>query len=201
MSTIYSWLSNATFVALFGDSYPNDHIEQALRDRLPGRFLGQGEIGERYGDGVVSHHVPARIALLHKTLSAQPAGDIILVGRSSGGRVATRLAADQPGLPGVRAIACLGYPFQRPQKDPEPDRYSHLTRLTVPSLILQGDRDEYGDVTRARDYALSDAVRLEFISSNHNMNLTPKAWDYVAGRICDFAARQLPPAQTYHLAA
>ncbi len=71
---------------------------------------------------------------------------IVVGGKSMGGRMATHLAA-QPerwrGDPPLVGAVAFGYPL----KPPGPrggDRVSHLHRLGVPTLIVQGTRDSFG---------------------------------------------------------
>ncbi len=71
---------------------------------------------------------------------------VVLAGKSLGGRMATHLAADPAAW---RAAAPLGgaVAFGYPLRPPGPrggDRVSHLRRLAVPTLIVQGTRDTFG---------------------------------------------------------
>lgn len=71
---------------------------------------------------------------------------IVLAGKSLGGRMATHLAADpaawRAAVPLAGAVA-FGYPL-RPPGPRGGDRVSHLRRLAVPTLIVQGTRDTFG---------------------------------------------------------
>lgn len=71
---------------------------------------------------------------------------IVLAGKSLGGRMATHFAADPAGwraaVPLAGAVA-FGYPL-RPPGPRGGDRVSHLRRLAVPTLIVQGTRDTFG---------------------------------------------------------
>ena len=74
------------------------------------------------------------------------AARLIIGGKSMGGRMATHLAAapelwpaDAPPLDGV---VVLGYPLRPPGG--RGDRVSHLLRIAVPTLIIQGTRDSFG---------------------------------------------------------
>lgn len=69
--------------------------------------------------------------------------DLVLGGRSLGGRVASRLAAgDQP----CAGLVLLGYPLH-PARRPERLRTDHWVNLDVPMLFVQGDRDLLCDLT------------------------------------------------------
>ncbi len=66
-------------------------------------------------------------------------GSEVLIGRSFGGRVCTRLAVLAP----PRALVVLGYPI-RPPGLPRPLDEAALKALTCPTLILQGADDALG---------------------------------------------------------
>lgn len=96
-----------TYLYLGGDSYPLDqHIEEALRNRLakPGTlFLGEREIV-----GSVIHQGFARRAHLDKAIASLGRSGIILIGRSSGARIVTMLAAERPGDNEVAPVSETG---------------------------------------------------------------------------------------------
>jgi len=66
---------------------------------------------------------------------------IILGGHSYGGRMASMLAADEPGL--AEALLLLSYPLHPPQK-PAQLRTQHFARLRTPALFVSGVRDGFG---------------------------------------------------------
>lgn|GEM_PF-1468445 len=190
--SVRSQLSHATFLFMSGDRYPDDqYIETALCDRLPGLHLTYGALIERFADGAPPLGLAPRITFLRRILASIPTQNLILVGRSSGGRVITRLAAEFTDISPMAGIVCLGYPFRHPEKAHEPDRVDHLTRVSVPTLILQGDQDEYGDKSAALLYPLSTSTQLEFIAATHVLRLQPENWDALADRICRFAADRM----------
>ena len=78
--------------------------------------------------------------------AATPPAQLLIGGKSMGGRMATHLAAtpdlwpaDAPPLDGV---VVLGYPLKPPGG--RGDRVSHLLQISVPTLIIQGTRDSFG---------------------------------------------------------
>jgi hypothetical protein len=77
---------------------------------------------------------------------------IFLGGHSYGGRMASILAADEPGL--VDTLLLLSYPLH-PPRAPEQMRTQHFPRLETPTLFVSGMRDGFGTITE-----LETAVRL-----------------------------------------
>ena len=86
-------------------------------------------------------------ALCHATvraavaLAAQLLPGVALVagGRSFGGRMTSQAQAETP-LPGVRALAFLGFPLH-PAGRPGDSRAEHLARVAIPMRFVQGTRD------------------------------------------------------------
>jgi predicted alpha/beta-hydrolase family hydrolase len=74
-------------------------------------------------------------------------GSITLGGQSYGGRQATMLAADEPGL--VEALLLFSYPLHPPGK-PERLRTEHFPRLRVPALFVHGTADPFGSIIELR---------------------------------------------------
>jgi predicted alpha/beta-hydrolase family hydrolase len=64
---------------------------------------------------------------------------IFIGGRSMGGRMASYVASDV----GATALACFGFPF-RPPWNPSELRIDRLKDIKVPTLIVQGERDNFG---------------------------------------------------------
>ena len=76
-----------------------------------------------------------------------------------GGRVASLVADDA----GVNGLACLGYPFHAPGKEPGPNRLEHLEGLKTPTLICQGTRDTLGTQDEIAGYPLSANIQLHWL--------------------------------------
>ena len=84
--------------------------------------------------------------------------NMVIGGKSMGGRMASLIAEDS----GARGLVCLGYPFHPPGK-PEVMRTSHLLRLRLPALIVQGTRDTFGGPDEVRALALPPNLRIHWI--------------------------------------
>jgi uncharacterized protein len=67
---------------------------------------------------------------------------LVAGGRSSGARVACRTAE----AVGAVAALCLAFPLRPPRRSPPPapSRLPELDAVTVPVLVVQGERDPFG---------------------------------------------------------
>jgi len=83
---------------------------------------------------------------------------IVLAGRSMGGRMASMIADEFE----VMALVCLGYPFHPPRK-PDKLRTEHLEDLATPTLVLQGERDDFGNVDEVAGYRLSKSIAVTWV--------------------------------------
>jgi hypothetical protein len=70
-------------------------------------------------------------------------GRVFLGGHSYGGRQASMLGADEPGL--IAGLLLLSYPLHPPHR-PEQQRTQHLPDLRTPTLLVQGTRDPFGTI-------------------------------------------------------
>jgi predicted alpha/beta-hydrolase family hydrolase len=64
---------------------------------------------------------------------------LVVGGRSLGARVACRTAAET----GAAAVLCLAFPLHPPGR-PAKSRLAELEAVTVPVLVVQGERDPFG---------------------------------------------------------
>jgi uncharacterized protein len=79
----------------------------------------------------------------HLRTAELPDVPVVVGGRSSGARVACRTAE----ATGAAGILCLAFPLQPPArsgKQPSADRLPELEAVTVPVLVVQGERDRFG---------------------------------------------------------
>jgi uncharacterized protein len=97
-----------------------------------------------------------------------PASQLVIGGKSMGGRVASMLADEL----GVAGLVCLGYPFH-PAKRPDQTRTEHLRGLKTRTLIVQGTRDALGSRDEVAGYALSKRIRLKWIEDGDH-SLAPR---------------------------
>jgi uncharacterized protein len=74
-----------------------------------------------------------------------PGVPLIAGGKSFGGRMTSQAQAADP-LPGVRALAFIGFPLHA-AGNPSDERAQHLLDVKVPLLFLQGTRDDLADLS------------------------------------------------------
>lgn len=78
-----------------------------------------------------------------ESMRRQTSGRVFLGGHSYGGRQASMLAAEEPGL--VSDLLLLSYPLHPPRK-PDDLRTAHFPRLQTPALFVSGTRDGFGSI-------------------------------------------------------
>ena len=103
-------------------------------------------------------------------------------GKSMGGRMATHLASQ--GTAGLEGVIALGYPLHPPGK-PGQLRAAHLPAITVPVLIVQGERDAFGTPAELRPLlaAMNATVTLHVVPGGHSFEVTAPMLDAVAAWI------------------
>ena len=109
--------------------------------------------------------VPEYIA----AVDALETGQIVIGGKSMGGRVASMVADNLYTSNRVIGLLCLGYPFHPPAK-PHQLRTTHLTDLRTPTLIVQGTRDAFGTREEVSTYNLSNNIEILWLEDgNHDL--------------------------------
>jgi predicted alpha/beta-hydrolase family hydrolase len=89
-------------------------------------------------------------------------------GKSMGGRIASLIADDAD----VRGLVCLGYPFH-PTGRPERLRVEHLQTIKTPTLIVQGERDPFGNRQEVAGYKLSRNIQMHWLTDGDH-SFTPR---------------------------
>ena len=72
-----------------------------------------------------------------------PTSQLLIGGRSMGGRMCSMAVADETDPLDVAALVLMSYPLHPPKK-PENLRTEHLPRITVPTLCISGTKDNFG---------------------------------------------------------
>ena len=105
------------------------------------------EKGSKRPDAPKLAHAAVRAAVAEAARRC-PRLPLVAGGKSFGGRMTSQAQAAQL-LPGVIGIAFLGFPLH-PAGKLSDERAQHLAEVTVPTLFLQGTRDELADVDLMR---------------------------------------------------
>lgn len=111
------------------------------------------------------------------------AGQLLLGGRSYGGRMCSMAVAE--GLPAAGLIL-LSYPLHPPGR-PDKPRVDHFTDLDVPVLFVSGTRDPFGSPDEFDRYAaaIPGAVTQIWLPGGHD---PPRADAAIAGAVLDWLA-------------
>jgi len=118
---------------------------------------------------------------------------LFIGGKSMGGRIAS-LIADEAKVAG---LICLGYPFH-PTGKPDQLRVEHLQTIKTPTIILQGERDPFGNAEEVRGYELSRQVRVHWLPDGDH-SFKPRSssgrtqdenWRETISVIADFVRRR-----------
>jgi predicted alpha/beta-hydrolase family hydrolase len=96
---------------------------------------------------------------------------LIAGGRSAGARVACRTAA----VTGARAVLCLAFPVHPPGR-PEKSRLDELDAVTVPTLVVQGERDPFGMPPPARNRSVVTVAGTHSLRSSSAVAAAVSAW-------------------------
>ena len=83
-------------------------------------------------------------------------------GRSMGARVACRTAGELDAI----AVLCLAFPVRPPArkgKAPKPDRMDELDAVRVPTLVVQGEKDQFGQPTEGPNRTIAS------VPGNHGL--------------------------------
>ncbi|WP_440053867.1 alpha/beta family hydrolase [Pseudoalteromonas sp. T1lg65] len=95
---------------------------------------------------------------------------LFIGGKSMGGRMASMLACESELA--LKGVLVFGYPFHPPGK-PEKLRTDHFTKLSCPLLILQGERDTFGNRTEVDAMELPSQVEVKW-SRDGDHSLKPR---------------------------
>ena len=122
----------------------------AVTDAALGERVSVGLVEQPYRVAGRRSPAPARqldaawIAVVERLLADELHGlPHVVGGRSSGARVACRTAA----ATGAVGVLCLAFPLQPPPRvgaAATPSRLPELDAVTVPTLVVQGERDRFG---------------------------------------------------------
>lgn len=87
---------------------------------------------------------------------------LLVGGRSMGARVACRTAGELDAV----AVLCLAFPVRPPTrkgKPPKPGRMDELDAVKVPTLVVQGEKDQFGQPTDGPNRTIAS------VAGNHGL--------------------------------
>ena len=116
------------------------------------------------------------------------AARLFIGGKSMGGRIATHLAAQ--GVDSLAGVICFGYPLHPPGK-PEQLRVAHLPSITVPVLVIQGERDPFGTPAELKLHlaSINADVKLHVIErGDHSLAVRGRSPAETQSELADLAA-------------
>jgi predicted alpha/beta-hydrolase family hydrolase len=143
---------------------------------------------------------PDREPVLRETwlrvIESLAADNLVIGGKSLGGRIASMIADDVQPV----GLVCLGYPFH-PTGKPDQLRIEHLKGIQTPTLIVQGERDAFGNRSEVAAYPLSKNVRLHWLpDGDHSFKPRAKSgrsqldnWREGIQVVAEFIGRLPPP--------
>ena len=102
------------------------------------------EQGKKLTDPPPVCHATVCAAVIEAARRA-PGVKLIAGGKSFGGRMTSQAQALKP-LPNVSGLAFVGFPLHLAKK-PATERAKHLADVKIPTLFLQGTRDELADLS------------------------------------------------------
>jgi predicted alpha/beta-hydrolase family hydrolase len=110
-------------------------------------------------------------------------GPVVLGGHSYGGRQATMLAAEEPGV--AEALLLLSYPLHPPNK-PAQLRTAHFPQLRTPALFVSGTKDPFGTPDELRAALGLVPARHELClieNAGHDLKRPAFDWETVVAQI------------------
>ncbi|HEX2841669.1 alpha/beta family hydrolase [Hyphomicrobium sp.] len=99
-------------------------------------------------------------------------GQLLIGGKSLGGRVASLAAQGLYDAGHIAGLVCLGYPFHPPDK-PDQLRTQHLLALSCPTLIVQGTRDPFSGRDEVPGFGLPSAISV-YWATDGDHDLAPR---------------------------
>lgn len=123
------------------------------------------ERGSKRPDAPPLAHAAVRAAVA-QAQRQWPGLPLVAGGKSFGARMTSQAQAHEP-LPGVAALAFLGFPLH-PAKQPATQRADHLHKVACPMWFWQGTRDELAD------FALVTAL-VEQLAPRATLEVAPEA--------------------------
>ena len=100
---------------------------------------------------------------------------LFISGKSYGGRMVSHLISENDTIK-VSGLIYFGFPLHAPGKDSK-DRATHLNKVKIPQLFLQGERDKLANIELIREVVndLENAQLVEIEYADHSFNVPKKS--------------------------
>lgn len=190
-----------TFLVLGHGAGGNMHTPGLVRyaEAMTARGVGVVRFNFPYAEARRKAPDPqSRLVACYRDVADQVQADaahLYLGGRSMGGRIASHVVAE--GFP-ADGLIFLSYPLHPPGQ-PERLRTSHLKKIAVPMLFLQGSRDAFArlDLLRAAVEALPEATLHLIEGADHGLGVKDRDPDEVTREMVDATLRWLEGRRNY----
>jgi predicted alpha/beta-hydrolase family hydrolase len=148
-------------------------VEHALADADPALPVRRADFPYRLEGRRMPDRAPVAVAHLRAEATAWadelgvPTDQLLLGGRSYGGRMCSMAVAE--GLPAA-GLVLLSYPLHPPGR-PEKLRVEHFGQISVPTLFVSGDKDAFGTPDELAEHvaAIPGPVTTVTLSGAHDM--------------------------------
>lgn len=117
--------------------------------------------------------------------------DLVLGGRSMGGRIASMAVGDEVDPLPVRGLVLVAYPLHPPRR-PDRLRVEHFPRLRVPCLFVSGTKDTFGSPDELLHWTSTIPGPVEHVWVDGKGHDLKGADDTVAAAVAEWV-RRLPP--------
>lgn len=163
----------------------------SMADRLARRKVATLRYQFPYMEGGKKRTDSPAVAMATVRAAVETAGEIaprlpiIAGGKSFGGRMTSQTQAESR-LPGVRALAFLGFPLHPPGR-PGTKRAAHLADVKLPMLFLQGTRDTLADLVHVHEVvnSLGERATLHIVEGGDHSFKTLKSAGRSEGDVLD----------------
>ena len=128
-------------------------------------------------------------AAVAEARARQPKLPLFAGGKSMGSRMTTTAAAEGK-IPEIRGIVCYGFPLH-PAKELATSRAAHLAKVEIPTLFLQGTRDDLADLELMRGVvsSLKSHMRMHVVEgADHGFGILKSSGRTAAAVLSELAA-------------
>ncbi|MGH9139469.1 MAG: alpha/beta hydrolase family protein [Acidimicrobiales bacterium] len=171
-------MTSATLLLFPGAGSNRDQSTLRALDEAVSAMRGWSVVRADFPYRKAGRRAPDRPAVLMAAVREELAAissrrDLVVGGRSMGGRICSMVAAGADGLAPPKRLAgvvTISYPLHPPGR-PDRLRVEHLPAVTVPWLFVQGTRDPFGIPAELEQWTatIPGAVTHHWIDGGHDL--------------------------------